>query len=160
MKKGYDNMLKIQWIEIFLRCIPEMLLMIFGIHVVARKSINMKIYILSSIIMGLVTFFVRMLPIYFGIHTFITVILTICAMSIIGIPIINAIYGTLLMVLILSLSEFLNMAILNLLNINIEVLNPIIKSVFGIPSLIITYLFIIIIRYFIKRREGLKNVAN
>jgi hypothetical protein len=160
MKKGYENMLKLQWIEIFLRCIPEMLLMIFGIHVVARKSINMKIYILSSIIIGVVTFLVRILPIYFGVHTFITVILIICAMSIIGIPIIHAIYSTLFMVLILSLSEVLNMAILNLFNINtsIQFSNPIIKSMFGIPSLIITYLFIMIIRYFIKRRERLKNV--
>lgn len=162
VKKGCENMFKLHWIEIFLRLIPEMLLIIWGIYVIARKSINMKIYILSSIIMALVTFFVRMLPIYFGVHTFIIIILTICAMVITGIPIIKAIYGTLLMFLILTLSEFLNVAILNLLNINtgIEFANATIKSVLGSPSLIITCLFIITIRYFIKKKEGLKNVAH
>jgi hypothetical protein len=155
-------MLKLQWIEIFLRSTPEMLLMIWGIYVVARKSINMKIYILSSIIMAIVSFFVRMLPIYFGVHTLIIVILTICTMVITGIPIVKAIYGALLMFLILSLSEFLNLAILDLLNINtnIQFTNSIIKSVFGIPSLIIICLFIMTIRYFIKRKEELKNVAD
>lgn len=152
-------MLKLQWVEIFLRCIPEMLLIIWGVYEIAKRSINMKIYILSSIIMGLVTFFVRMLPIYFGVHTFIIVILIICLMSIIGIPIINAICGSLLMVLILYLSELLNIAILNLFNINIciQFLGPIRKSMLGIPSLVITYLFIITIRYYMKIR--VKNVS-
>ena len=83
-------------------------------------------------------------------------------MVITGIPIVKAIYGALLMFLILSLSEFLNLAILDLLNINtnIQFTNSIIKSVFGIPSLIIICLFIMTIRYFIKRKEELKNVAD
>lgn len=145
-------MLKLHWLEIILRCIPEMLLLIWGIYELAKKSINIKVYILSSIIMGIATFFVRMLPIYFGLHTFIMVILIICVVAIIGIPIINAICGGFLMTSILYLSEYLNIAILNLFNINIsiEFLNPIIKCIFGIPSLIITYLFIITIRYFMK----------
>lgn len=152
-------MLKLHYIEFFLRCIPEALLIILGICIVARKSINMKTYIFSGIIIGIINFFVRMLPIYFGVHTFISVILVICAMVIIGIPIIKSIYGTLLMFLILSLSESLNMVILNLLNINIgiEFTNPVMKSVFGIPSLIITGLFIIIIHYFIKKERRIRK---
>lgn len=155
-------MMKLYYIEILLRSIPESLLIILGICIVARKSIDMKIYVFSGIIMGIVIFFVRMLPIYFGVHTFIGVVLIICTMVIIGIPIIKSIYGTLLMFLILSLSESLNMVILNLLSINVDIefTNPIIKSVFGIPSLIITGLFIIIIHYFIKRKEELKNVTD
>lgn len=153
-KKGYKNMLRLHWIEIFLRTIPEMLLIIWGIYVIARKPINIKIIVLSSIVMGLITFYVRTLPIRFGLHTFIIVILTICAMVIIGVSIIKAIYGTLTMVIILYLSEFLNIAMLNLLNININIvlLNPVIKCVLLIPSLIILCLSIITIRYFIKRK--------
>ena len=155
-------MLALNWVEIFLRLIPEMLLIIWGVHVVVKRSINMKVYMLSSIIMGLMTFLVRKLPIHFGVHTFILIILTICTMVIIGIPVVKAIYGTLFVFLLLSFSEFLNVAILNLLdvNTNIEFTSPIIKSILGIPSLIITCLCIIIIRYFIKRKEGFKNVAD
>lgn len=155
-----ENMLKLHYIEILLRSFPEALLIILGICIVSRKSINMKIYIFSSIIVAIINFSVRMLPIYFGIHTFIDVILTICIMIIIGIPIIKSIYGTLLMFLIFSLSEYLNIAMFSLLNVNtnIKFTNPVIKSLFGIPSLIITVLFIMIIRHFIKREEKLKNV--
>ncbi|WP_341455812.1 hypothetical protein [Clostridium peptidivorans] len=155
MRKGYGNMLKLYWIEIFLRGIPEILLMIWGIYVIAKTSINMKNYIFSSIIMVIVTFLVRMLPIYMGVHTFIIIFFTIGIMVIAGIPIIKAIYSVLLMFLILSLSEFLNMVILNLLNIdiNIEVVNPITKSMLGIPSLTIACLLIITIRYFIASKE-------
>lgn len=154
-----NNMMKLHYIEILLRSIPEALLIIWGICVVARKSINMKIYIFSGIIIGIIDFFVRMLPIYFGIHTFIGVVLIICTMVIIGIPIVKAIYGALLMILILSLSEFLNIAMLSLLNVNtnIEFTNPVMKSVFGIPSLIITGLFIITIRHFIKKGRKIKK---
>lgn len=155
-------MMKLNYIEFFLRCIPEALLIIWGICIVARKSINIKIYIFSSTIMGLVVFFVRMLPIYFGVHTFIGVVLIICTMAIIGMPIVKSIYGTLLMFLILSLSEYLNMTILNLLNVNtnIEFTNPVMKSVFGIPSLIITGLFIIVIQHFTNKGKKLKNVID
>jgi hypothetical protein len=156
-----NNMMKVHYIEILLRSIPEALLIILGICVVARKSIDMKIYVFSGIIIGIINFFIRMLPIYFGVHTFIGIVLIICTMVIIGIPIVKSIYGTLLMTLILSLSEFLNIAMLSLLNVNtnIKFTNPVMKSVFGIPSLIITGLFIIIIHYFIKRKEEFKNIT-
>lgn len=155
------NMMKLHYIEILLRSIPEALLIILGICIVARKSIDMKIYVFSGIIIGIINFFIRMLPIYFGIHTFIDVVLIICTMVIIGIPIVKSIYGTLLMTLILSLSEYLNIAMLRLLNVNTNIgfINPVMKSVFGIPSLIITGLFIIIIHYFIKRKEEFKNIT-
>jgi len=153
-------MLKLQWIQIFLRLIPEMLLILWGIHVIAGKRINVKVYIFLSIIMGLVVFFVRMLPIYYGVHTFIIAILTICAMAIIDIPIIKAIYGTILMTLILFLSESINFEILNVLNINIKLItNPIRKSVLTCPSLIIMLLSIMAIRYFLIKKKGFKSCA-
>lgn len=148
-------MFKLYWIEIFLRGIPEMLLMIWGIHVIAKTSINLKNYILSTIMVVTATFLVRMLPIYMGVHSFIVIFFTICIMVMTGIPMIKSIYSVLLMFLIQSLSEFLNMVILSLLNIdpNIENINPITKSMLGIPSLTITCLVIIAIRYFMSGRR-------
>lgn len=148
-------MFKLYWIEVFLRGFPEMLLVIWGIHVIAKVSINLRNYILSTIMIVTATFLVRMLPIYMGVHSFIVIFFTICIMVIAGMPIIKAIYSVLLMFLIVSLSEFLNMVILKLLNINtnIQVINPVTKSILGVPSLIITYLFIIVIRYFIATKK-------
>ncbi|MFL0194368.1 hypothetical protein ACJDU8_02075 [Clostridium sp. WILCCON 0269] len=155
-------MLKLHWIEIFLRLIPEMFLVIWGISIISRKSLNIKKYILLSIIMGIVTFFTRSLPIYFGVHTIIITILTISIMVIAGIPIIASIYSTLIMCLILSLSEFLNMLILSFLNItvNINTTAPIKKCLLGIPSLIILLLIVLLIRYVLRKSQRCKNVSN
>jgi hypothetical protein len=155
-------MLRLTWVEFFLRSIPEMFILIWGIHVISRKSINILKYILLSILAAIITFFVRWLPIYFGVHIIINIILTISIMVIIKIPLIKAIYSTFLIYFILSLGEFLNMIILSLLNINtsIEFLNPFIKCIYCLPSLIFLSLFIIIINYLLKMKEGIKNVSN
>lgn len=157
-------MLKLHWIEIFLRLIPEMFLVIWGISIISREPITIKKYIFLSIIMGMTTFFIRSLPIYFGVHTIIITILTIIIMIIIRIPVIPSIYGTLIMFLLLSLSEFLSILILNSFNIdtniNINDINPIKKCLLGVPSMIILFLIVLLLNYILKRRKKLKNVSN
>lgn len=155
-------MLRLTWIEFFLRSIPEIFILIWGIHVVSKKSINVPKYIISSIVLSILTFFVRWLPIYFGVHIVINQILIISIMVIIGIPIIKSIYSTLLMFSILTLGEFIDMILLNFLNINasIEFMNPLKKCLYCLPSLIFLLLFIIIMNYLLKMKEGIKNVSN
>ncbi|CAB1262537.1 conserved membrane hypothetical protein [Clostridiaceae bacterium BL-3] len=146
-------MLKLQWIEIFLRCIPEMLLIIWGIYVLARKSFNVRNYIILSCILGLYSFLVRELPIYFGVHTIIITISIISIMIIQGIPLVTSIYSTLAMLLILMIGETLNKLILSLFNISFIFTNidPVKKSILTLPSLIILFLSIIIIQNIVKK---------
>ena len=155
-------MLKLTFIEFCFRIIPETFIIIWGIHVCARKSIDMPKYIFSSILLSILTFFVRYLPIYFGVHMIINIVLTVSIMVIIDMPLIKAIYSNLLITFIFSLGEFLNMMILSLMNIttNINSLSPLIKCLFGIPSLIFLSLFIIIMNYLVKMKEGIKDVHN
>ncbi|EKQ55995.1 MAG: hypothetical protein A370_02397 [Clostridium sp. Maddingley MBC34-26] len=155
-------MLKITWIEFFFRIIPETFILILGIHVISKKSINILKYILSSVLLSLMIFFVRWLPIYFGVHMIINIILIISIMVVIRIPIIKSIYSTFLVYFLLTLGEFLNMIMLNLLNIDtsIEFSNPLIKCLVGTPSLIILLISIIIFNYLLKMREGTKNISN
>lgn len=80
-------------------------------------------------------------------------------MSVVGMPIVKAIYGTLAMFLILSLSEFVNLVILDLININFAVLSPLTKFLAGIPSLVIMCLLIITIRCFSKTK-GISKPCN
>lgn len=154
-------MLGVNWIELFFRGIPEMFLVIWGIYIIARKTFNFKKCIFLSTIISIIIFFLRELPIYFGVHTMLTIVLIICVMVAIGISVIVSIYATLLMFLLLSLSEFLNMLLLNLfgINININSMEPIKKSLLGIPSLIILFVLILIMRYLLNKRRT-KNVSN
>ena len=155
-------MLRLTWVEFILRNIPEMLILIWGIHIISRKSIDIPKYMLSSIVLAIITFFVRWLPIYFGVHMIINIILIISIMAIIGIPLIKAIYSTLLMVFMLSLSEFLNSIILSSLNMNtnINILDPFIKCLYGAPSLAFLSLLIIILNKILKSKEGIKYVSS
>lgn len=152
-------MLKLTWIEFFFRTMPETFILILGIHVISKKSINIPKYVISSALVSLITFFVRWFPIYFGVHMIINIILTISVMVVIKIPIIKSIYSTLLVYFLLSVGEFLNMIILNLLNIDtsIEFSNPLIKCLSGTPSLIILLISIIIINYLLKMKKGTKK---
>lgn len=145
-------MLKLHWIEIFLRCIPEMLLIIWGIYVIAERSFKRRNYIILSSIMGLYSFLVRELPIYFGVHTIIITVTLISIMIIQGIPLITSIYSTLLMLLILITGESLNMLLLRLFNIRVVFnMDSVKKSILTFPSLIMVFLSVMIIQYIIKK---------
>ncbi|PRR84310.1 hypothetical protein [Clostridium vincentii] len=153
-------MLQITWIEFFLRVIPEMFIVIWGIHIVARKTFDIPKYIFSCIVLALLAFFIRSLPIYFGVHMIINMILIIGIMVMIKFSLVKAIYSTLLMFFMLSLSEVLNMVILNLLNISMDNISPVLKCVYGVPSLIFLSLFIIIMNYLLIIKEGKKDNYN
>lgn len=152
-------MLRLTWMEFFLRTLPEVFVMVWGIHVISRESIDKFKYIFSSIILAILTFLVRWLPIYFGVHMIINMILIISIMVIINIPIIKSIYSTLLAFFILALGEFLNMVLLDLLNININIesLNIYNKCLYWYPSLIFFLLFIILMNCLFKMREKIKK---
>lgn len=155
-------MLKLSWIEFFLRTVPEIFVLVWGIHVTSRRSINLFRYIFSSITLALITFFVRWLPINFGVHMIINMALITSIMAIIEIPIVEAMSSTFLMLFILSLGEFLNTLLLNLLNINTSIIfiNPFIKCLYYSPSLIFMLLFVIRINYYFKVKGERKGVSN
>lgn len=155
-------MLKIAPIELFMRLIPEMMIYMWGVYVVSKHPFNTKIYLFSSIILAVVVFFIRMLPIHFGVHMVVNIILNIVISITIGIPLLQAIYSTFFNTLLLSISEFFNMLILNIFNINIDVAfsRPITKCLAGIPSLVIFLLLILLIKFILKRKEGINIVSN
>ena len=152
-------MLKLEWIEIFLRCIPETLITIWGVHIIAKEHLQIKKYLISSILLGVCMYLIRLLPIYFGVHTILSIVFLVSAMYFIGIPVIKAIYGFLIMLTILSLSEYFNLLILQYFGVdtsfsNVDALH---KSILVSPSLILFALFTWIIYYFFKMKEGKKN---
>lgn len=155
-------MLKLCFIEIFMRTVPEVFLMMLGIYVVTKQKFNIKTYILSSFVIGIAIYFIRELPIYFGVHTLISIVLMVSVMVITGVPVIKAIYGTLLTFFSLSVSEFLNLLLLTSLKIDASFgnMDPVKKCLLGYPSLIMLALSILIAYFLLKKREGKKNDVN
>ncbi|WP_297420513.1 hypothetical protein [Clostridium sp.] len=156
-------MFKLTWLELIFRVIPETLILMWGIHVFARKNINMFKYVLSSLILAISCFIIRYMPIYFGVHTDICLMITIILiMFLTDIPLIKNIQGTFLLYFMLTLGENINMILLSNLNINtdISVLQPILRCIYGIPSLIFLVLSIISIKYILSKKDGIRNVFN
>lgn len=148
-------MFRLTCIDFFFRTIPETFILIYGIHTISQKSINIQKYILSGLILSILIFFIRELPIYFGVHTEVSMVATIFTMLLVDIPLILNIQSTFLIYLMLSLSEFVNMLILNKVQVNtdISILEPLIRCLYGIPSLVILVLLIISIKFLLKKRK-------
>jgi len=153
-------MFKLTWVDFFFRLIPETFILIWGIYVFSRKTIDMFRYVLSSLILSISCFIIRDLPIYYGVNTDICIMLTIIiVMFIMDIPLIKNVLGTFLLYFMLSLSETINMLLLSGLNINtdISVLQPLTRCIYGIPSLITFIISVIILKFIIKNKKVISN---
>ena len=136
---------------LFLRCIVEVFIVNFMIYTLSKRSINNTNYYIVSILLSVLTYVVRLLPIYYGVHIVINIITFISIMTILGIPLIKSIKNTLITFTILEFSEILNLIILIILDNKFWEDNEIyIKGSLGIPSLIFLFLSAVILKYRIK----------
>lgn len=150
-------MLELRPIEFLLRALPESFLVILAIYIFSKSNINKKKYFVTSIIFSLIIFVTRKLPISYGVHMILSVlILQVIIVAYNKIDAIKGIKSIIFIYLIQLISELLNVAILNLMNINLEVLllDPLYKTILGLPSLIITGIIILFI--YIRNRKRKK----
>ena len=145
-------MLQLNLWDFLLRTVPEAFIINYGI-ILLSNEIGIKKYVISSLILSVSVVFIRMFPISFGVHIIINIIFTISIMTIAGVALIKSIYNTLLMYFLLSMSEFINILILNNFNINNDLNNPIKKLLLGAPSLFIMLIFLLIIKFISKKEE-------
>lgn len=135
-------MLHLSIIELFFRAIPETIILIMGAHIFSGTTMN-KVKIVKSIVfMSIIIYFVRCLPITFGIHTLLGVLgVTLTAILFHKIELIKAVKAVFLTMFIQFISEIINMVWLQLcLGKNLEIVfsNPTSKSLYGLPSLLIS----------------------
>lgn len=154
-------MLRISILEFFLRIIPETLLLILGIYLLLNKSVkeNKKVYIISSLIVSISIYLIRLLPIHFGVHTIITITVYIIVSVLINkIEINKAITYSIVVMMILLIGEFINLSVLNSIfksNIDFILNNKLLKVIFFYPSLII---FMVVILFIYKFNGNKQNI--
>lgn len=158
-------MLELSLLEFFFRTLPESFIYILASYIFSNNKINKTKFILSSILLSLCTFFIRLLPIHFGVHTilFLVAYILICVFMN-KIDLIKAISSGLISVITLFVCEGINVVILNeLLQIDIQTTfkEPLTKILYGTPSLFLFGLIInILYRIISKKRRSCKNVSN
>ncbi|WP_343762840.1 hypothetical protein [Clostridium oceanicum] len=144
-----------------MRGIPEALLFILAIYLLLNKSVkeNKKLYIISSLIVSISMYLIRLLPIHFGVHTILTITVYIIVFVLINkIEINKAISYSIIVMMILSIGEFINLSILNSIfksNINAILNNKLLKVILFYPSLIIFMGVILFIYKFNKNRQDI-----
>lgn len=150
-------MLKLEPIEFFLRTLPEGFIFILAIYTFSNAKLNVKQYIISSIICAITVFFVRGLPISYGVHTILAMAITISVGVVINkIDVTKVIKSMLIVVVIQFVLEGINIFIIqNIIKVDMNTIfvNPGLKSLYGVPSLVM-FMMIIVIYYIIKSRKG------
>jgi hypothetical protein len=154
-------MLRLYPIEFFLRAIPESFIVIFAVYIFSKTEINKKKYLITSIMFSLIIYTARMLPISYGVHMILSVlILLFIIISYNKIDVISGIKSIIFTYLVQLISEAINVLILNLMELDLETLfkDPINKTLLGIPSLTITAIIISIFYIINKKRRKLKKI--
>lgn len=145
-------MLKMNGLEALIRLSPETFIMIYFIYSLSGEKIQKCKYILTSIMLTTLIYIVRLLPIYFGVHTIISMILYVSTLTILKIPLVKSICNTLVSFLILEICELLNMYLLGIFNIDVSRCeNHYLKSLYGMPSLLILLIIVLIFSKYIKK---------
>ncbi len=112
-----------------------------------KQILDKKKFIITGLIFGITPYLVRLMPINFGIHTIISIIVyMVVAVNINDIYIIKAISSALIGTLILFVCDFINLlVVVHVFKISVENLleNIFIKTLLGLPSLLLFLIFVV-----------------
>ena len=162
-------MLSATVLEFILRGIPEGYLFIFAGYTFSKTRLNIRKFIVSGLLLGIIGYLVRFLPISFGVHSVLILIACIVMLHTVHkIPLIKAISSGMAIMLIAFAAEILNGALIALIRgfrltelvhdpqlINIEFANATQKLIYGIPSLTLMWLVVIIFYTIYKKKDKL-----
>lgn len=145
-------------ITLILRGIPEAFIHMYAVYALANVKIDKKKYIGSSLVLAFLMVLISKLPISYGIHTILIV------MAIIGLGVrfnqLDTIYCTsiaIINMIIQFLAEGVNVVLIEKIlkmDIGKAMSNPLVKSIYGLPSLAIFFGVIWLIHRFIRKRRG------
>ncbi|MDF2676817.1 MAG: hypothetical protein K0Q97_1128 [Bacillota bacterium] len=142
--------------SLFIRLIPEAFIIIYSIYRLTNTKINLKKLIISSILGGIGVYIARLLPIHFGVHTIIAIMMYVfLTVKFNNIDIHKSISTVLLAHVFLFISDFILVIVYTkILRLSSDVIlgQTWIANVAGIPSLVIFYLIITLILYFKSKR--------
>jgi hypothetical protein len=141
--------LKLSLLSLFLRTIPEGIMSIFANYVLANKKVDRKKMLVSGILLGISTYLIRFLPIHFGVHTILSIMIYIfLCIKINNIDYFKAISSSIISMIILFVLDWVAVFIyMKVFSINPKILfsKSIISILFGLPSIVIFSIIFFII---------------
>ncbi|NNU77483.1 hypothetical protein [Clostridium estertheticum] len=157
-------MLRLTLLEVVLRSLPEEFLVIFAVYVFSKTVINIKRYIISSIIYLFAVYAIRLLPIQYGVHTILNIIIIIVLTDNISkISIIKSIKASIMAVILLFICEGINVFIIQHIfkaDVRSVLSHTVTKILYGIPSLLIFAVIVFTYYVYLARGKELKEVID
>ena len=156
-------MLHLSFLELVFRAIPESFALIFGMYIFSNTTIKLSNYIISSLILASSAYLVRFLPITYGINTIISIIVLIgISIYISNNTLLRAVRGGILSIVLLFICEGINMLILQSIygeGLTYIFKNPTTKIIYGLPSLIIFIVILIVVKIIMNIGELSNKIA-
>ena len=157
-------MLKLTLLEFFLRGLPEGFLLIFAVYAFSKTAINIKKYIVTSIIYVIAVYLIRLLPIQYGVHSILNIIvIIILSVNINKISIIKSIQASIMAMILEFICEGINVFVIQyIFKVDIKYLltDVSLKILYGIPSLLIFVATVSTYYFWLGRRKKLSEVVN
>ncbi|MBW9171429.1 hypothetical protein K2F43_09430 [Clostridium estertheticum] len=157
-------MLRLTLLEVVLRILPEEFLVIFAVYVFSKTVINVEKYMKSSIIYIIAVYVIRFLPIQYGVHSILNIIIIIIlTVNINKISIIKSIQASLMTVILLFICEGINVFIVQyVFKVNVKYVfsQPLSKIVYSTPSLVIFALIVFTYYIYLVKKNKLSEVMN
>jgi hypothetical protein len=156
-------------LEFFVRAIPEGFLFILAVYTFSNTKVNRNIYILSSILLGCLAYLIKTLPIDYGIHSILILILYIILSTYINkINLIKSIQISIASFITMFMCEGINIIIIKFIlrkDLDTVLANPTLKTIYTSPSLLMFACIVVGVYYFrlsrsSKHREVLSRTAN
>lgn len=155
-------MFELSLVEFWGRALPEGFLFVFSLYAFSKTAINKRNYLVSSILMGVLIFIVKLLPIHYGVHTILNIILLIIlSVNINRISIIKSIQGAITLIILQFICEGVNVFIIQYIfkaDMKYIFSDSILKTLYGIPSLIIFAVVMGVYYFILFKRKRLKHV--
>lgn len=141
-------MLKVTLIECILRGLPETILFVWAMYLLNDTPMKYIRIIFTAIIITIIIFIIRLLPINLGINSFLAIILLIYLNIVINkFTIKQSISTTILIFAIEYFAEMINMIVLQFLKLDVNTLfkDPMNKVLYSSPSLVLLIIIVLII---------------
>ncbi|AOT69019.1 hypothetical protein Gferi_05275 [Geosporobacter ferrireducens] len=149
-------MLRMPLLVLFLRAIPEGIILMLSCYALSNTVINKNKIFLSGILLGISVYIIRFMPIRYGIHTILCLIVyMLMAVKLNNISILKSIHACIISIIVLFICDWImTVFYINILNISFEeVLKvPVKSALYSMPSLCIALSISLTVFYIQKRK--------
>ncbi len=131
---------------------------IFGIYTFNRQKIEIKKYLLASVIAAIIAYLVRLLPISFGVHTLLDMLASIIiCILLLKMPALNMIRSMSIVFVLLIFCEIVGIVTMSIIigkeKFDYLMNSPLHKAIAAVP-INLFFLVVIVLSYYLLKRKG------